>query len=84
MAAMTDGTPPPFDLPAMDRKKLTADFNGGAQSSDAGLLLLREAESASHPARPGKSGVNCTVTHPDLTACVESGRKPPRRWPTKL
>jgi len=43
-AAMTDDTPLPFDLPAVDRKKLTVDFNGGTQSSDAGLLLLREAE----------------------------------------
>jgi hypothetical protein len=41
---MTEDTPLPFDLPAVDRKKLTVDFNGGTQSSDAGLLLLREAE----------------------------------------
>src|SRR5260370_12496547 len=41
---MTDDTPLPFDLPAVDRKKLTVDFNGGTQSSDGGLLLLREAE----------------------------------------
>ena len=43
-AAMTDDTPLPFDLPAVRRKKLTVDFDGGNQSSDAGLLLLREAE----------------------------------------
>jgi hypothetical protein len=41
---MTDDTPLPFDLPAVSRKKLTVDFNGGTQSSGAGLLLLREAE----------------------------------------
>jgi len=41
---MTDDTPLPFDLPAVQRKKLTVDFAGGTQSSDAGLLLLREAE----------------------------------------
>src|SRR6201982_2228518 len=41
---MTDDTPLPFDLPAVCRKKLTADFDGGTQSSDAGLLLLRESE----------------------------------------
>jgi hypothetical protein len=41
---MTDDTPLPFDLPAVDRKKLTVDFNGGAQSSDAERLLLRKAE----------------------------------------
>src|SRR5215470_8855400 len=41
---MTEDTPLPFDLPAVHRKKLTADFNGGTQSSNGGLLLLREAE----------------------------------------
>jgi len=41
---MTDDTPLPFDLPAVHRKKLTVDFDGGTQSCDAGLLLLREAE----------------------------------------
>ena len=43
-AAMTDATPLPFDLPSVRRKKLTVDFEGGNQSSDAGLLLLRQAE----------------------------------------
>ena len=41
---MTNATPLPFDLPAVARKKLTVDFDGGNQSSDAGLLLLRSAE----------------------------------------
>jgi hypothetical protein len=41
---MTDATPLPFDLPSVRRKKLTIDFAGGNQSSDGGLLLLREAE----------------------------------------
>jgi hypothetical protein len=41
---MTDATPLPFELPSVRRKKLTVDFEGGNQSSDAGLLLLREAE----------------------------------------
>jgi hypothetical protein len=41
---MNDDTLLPFDLPAVCRKKLTVDFDGGNQSSDAGLLLLREAE----------------------------------------
>ena len=40
---MTDDTPLPFDLPSVHRKKLTVDFEGGNQSSDAGLLLLRQA-----------------------------------------
>jgi len=33
-----------FALPSVRRKKLTVDFAGGHQSSDGGLLLLREAE----------------------------------------
>ena len=41
---MMNATPLPFDLPAVARKKLTVDFYGGNQSSDAGLLLLRGAE----------------------------------------
>src|SRR3974390_1311187 len=41
---MTDDTLLPFELPAVCRRKLTVDFDGGTQSSDAGLLLLREAE----------------------------------------
>jgi hypothetical protein len=34
----------PFDLPSVCRKKLTVDFNGGNQSSNGGLLLLRQAD----------------------------------------
>jgi hypothetical protein len=41
---MNDATLLPFDLPSVQRKKLTIDFDGGNQSSDGGLLLLREAE----------------------------------------
>ena len=41
---MTYPMPLPFDLPAIRRKKLTVDFDGGNQSSDAGLLLLRAVE----------------------------------------
>src|SRR5271169_2458084 len=41
---MTDDTPLPFDLPSVRRKKLTVDFGGGNQSSNGGVLLLREAE----------------------------------------
>ena len=41
---MTDDTLLPFALPAVCRKKLTVDFDGGNQSSDGGLLLLRQAE----------------------------------------
>src|SRR6516162_5728697 len=41
---MSDDTLLPFDLPAVCRKKLTVDFDGGNQSSDGGMLLLRQAE----------------------------------------
>ena len=41
---MTDATPLPFELPSVRRRKLTVDFEGGNQSSDGGLLLLRQAE----------------------------------------
>jgi Transposase DDE domain group 1 len=41
---MSQATPLPFDLPAVRRKKLTVDFDGGNQSSDAGHLILRGAE----------------------------------------
>src|SRR4051794_12204572 len=41
---MIDDTLLPFNLPSVHRKKLTVDFDGGNQSSDGGLLLLRQAE----------------------------------------
>src|SRR6201995_5528454 len=43
---MTDAILLPFELSAVRRKKLTVDFGGGNQSSNAGLLLLREKERA--------------------------------------
>ena len=49
---MTDDSLLPFDLPAVRRKKLTVAFDGGNQSSDGGLLLLREAERQLRIARP--------------------------------
>ena len=41
---MTEDILLPFDLPAVRRKKVTADFEGGLISSDGGLVLLRGAE----------------------------------------
>jgi hypothetical protein len=41
---MSEDTLLPFELPSVRRKKVTVDFDGGNQSSDGGLLLLRQAE----------------------------------------
>ena len=41
---MTDDSLLPFDVPAVQRKKVSAAFDGGLISSDGGLVLLREAE----------------------------------------
>jgi hypothetical protein len=54
---MTDDTPLAFDLPAVRCKKLTVDFEGGTQSSDAGLPLLRE--NAGQEVRAGHVAGGC-------------------------
>ena len=41
---MHDDSLLPFDFPAVCRKKVTATFDGGAISSDGGLVLLRAGE----------------------------------------
>ena len=41
---MTDDSLLPFDLPSIQREKVSAAFDGGLISSDGGLVLLREAE----------------------------------------
>ena len=41
---MTDDTLLPFVLPSVQRKKLTAAFDGGRLSSDGGVMLLGLAE----------------------------------------
>src|SRR5262245_34560428 len=41
---MTEATLLPFELPAVRRKQLTVHFSGANPSSDAGFLLLRQAE----------------------------------------
>ena len=62
---MTEETPLPFDLPAVQRKKVTADFVGGSISSDGGLVLLRAAER-----RLGLAEA--------LTGCIREWRDPDR------
>ena len=41
---MTDDSVLPFDLPSVQRKKVSAAFDGGLISSDGSLVLLRETE----------------------------------------
>ena len=41
---MIDDSLPPFDLPAVCRKKVSAAFDVGLITSDGGLVLLRDAE----------------------------------------
>ena len=60
---MTEDTPLPFDLPAVSRKKVTADFAGGSISSDGGLVLLRGGSAGSALPRrwPAASGTGATL-----------------------
>lgn len=62
---MNDDSFLPFDLPAICRKKVSANFDGGAISSDGGLLLLREADR-----RLGLTRM--------LASCVQDRRDPSR------
>jgi hypothetical protein len=58
----------PFELPAVRRKKLTVDFDGGNQSSDAGLLLLREP-----PAIPEAS--HSPISSMTFACCTRAERR---------
>lgn len=62
---MSDDSFLPFGLPAVSRKKVSANFDGGAISSDGGLLLLREADR-----RLGLTRM--------LASCVQDRRDPSR------
>ncbi len=41
---MSDDTAAPFLFPAVGRKKVIADFDGGRITSDGGVMLLAAAE----------------------------------------
>ena len=62
---MTEDSLVPFDLPAVSRKKVTADFAGGLISADGGLVVLREAEH--------RLGLSET-----LAGCIREWRDPER------
>ena len=49
----TDCTPQSFHFEACAGRRVVADFNGGAISTDAGGLLLREADRAVYMAKAG-------------------------------
>jgi hypothetical protein len=71
---MVDDTYPPFALPAVGRKKITAAFDGGRISSGGGAMLLAQVERrlALVPDRPDPAQI--TRTHPAGTAAVFSMR----------
>ena len=62
---MSEDTLLPFELPAVRRKKVTADFAGGSISSDGGLVLLRSLE----------RGLGLAET---LAGCIREWRAPAR------
>jgi hypothetical protein len=73
---MTDDTPLPFDLPSVRRKKLTVNFAGGNQSSNGGVLLLREAERR-HGVEP-LSAITGMLSAIDRNHCPQSIGTPVR------
>ena len=62
---MSEDTLLPLELPAVARKKVSVGFDGGLMSSDAGVLLLREAER--------RLGIAAR-----LAACIADRRDPER------
>jgi hypothetical protein len=41
---MNEDIPPPFEMPAVARKKVSAAFDGGRITTDGGVMLLAQAE----------------------------------------
>ena len=91
---MTDDSSLPFDLPSVQRKKVSAAFDGGLISSDGGLVLLREAERRLRLAetlagciRDRRNQAQVVHALPAMlrfrTLAIACGRKrnPRRRWP---
>ena len=86
---MTDDTLLPFALPSVQRKKLTAAFDGGRISSDGGLMLLGTAERrigvaeklAAEIADPRDRHVSC-IRLPTSCAPASSPSRAATRMPT--
>ncbi len=77
---MTEDTLLPFDLPAVSRNKVTADFAGGSISSDGGLVLLRAAERGLGLAgciREWRAGSSTACRRCCASACSRSGAGEP-------
>ena len=66
---MTDDNQLSFNLPSVSRKKVTAAFDGGRLSSDAGVMLLALAE-------------RCRKVADTLAAHIADRRDPLRITPT--
>ncbi|MBV8577413.1 MAG: transposase [Acetobacteraceae bacterium] len=62
---MTDDSLRPFSLPSVERKKVTAAFDGGRLSSDGGVVLLALAERRIRSDRHSRN-------HPDPLGYVSS------------
>ena len=79
---MIEDTLLPFDLSAVQRKKVTADFEGGLISSDGGLVLLRDAAPGSRSPGPSSrpSGRACSRSAPGWSrrprACASTSPRP--------
>ena len=81
---MTEDSLLPFDLPAVRRKKVTADFEGGLISSDGGLVLLRGPNGGSGwprgwRAASGTGGTRrwwSTRSRRRLAGCIRDWRDP--------
>ena len=72
---MTDDSLLPFDLPSVQRKKVSAAFDGGLISSDGGPVLLREAERRLRLAEPERFTlcVDTTATDGNASLPAEAG-----------
>ena len=57
---MIDDSLLPFSLPSVDRKKITAAFDGGRISSDGGVMLLALAERRMPLGRMSSGGTMAT------------------------
>src|SRR5689334_6295120 len=81
---MSDDNLLPFSFPAVQRKKITAAFDGGRITSDGGVMLLAQAERrlgiAARAHRPGEPhpGARASKYEACWVSASDSARMPPR------